>query len=135
MDAYNRRMEVGGGPKLEATVIREGRWKTCGKRVDTSPAMPALDDEDAWRDRYIGGTLGRYIIGGPIDAPPDVEDSPPSEPERERRDAEHALIDGSMPPPLRPLPALPDPPPDDDPELDTYGGIAGVPAWGQGGAA
>jgi hypothetical protein len=34
MDAYNRRMEVGGGPGLEAKVIREGRWKTCGKRVD-----------------------------------------------------------------------------------------------------
>ncbi len=32
-DAYNRRMEVGGGPELEAKVIREGRWKTCGYLV------------------------------------------------------------------------------------------------------
>jgi hypothetical protein len=93
--------------------------------------MPALDDEEGWRDRYIGGELGRYIIGGPTDAPPD--DVLPPAPERERRDAEHALIDAWVPPPL---PAPPDTaPPDDDPELDKYRNIAGVPAWGQRGAA
>jgi hypothetical protein len=37
-----------------------------------------------------------------------------------RCDAEHALIDGWVPPPLHPLRAPPDTPPDDDPELDTY---------------
>jgi hypothetical protein len=82
--------------------------------------MPALDDEDAWRERYIGGDLGRYIIGGPPSAPAAVDDAPPSAPERERRDAERASIDGGVAPPLRPLPAPPDPPPDDDPEVDTY---------------
>lgn len=105
-------------------------WKTCGKRVDNWPATPALDDEDAWRERYIGGRLGRYIIGGPTDAPPDVEDAPPSEPERERRDAEHAMIDGWVPPPLRPLPAPPDiAPPEDDPELAKYRNSVNVPPW------
>jgi hypothetical protein len=79
--------------------------------------MPALDDEEGWRDRYIGGELGRYIIGGPTDAPPD--DVLPPAPERERRDAEHALIDAWVPPPL---PAPPDTaPPDDDPEFANTG--------------
>jgi hypothetical protein len=67
-DAYARRLEVNGGPGLEVKVIREGRWKTCGKRVDNLLIMPALDDEDAWREHYIGGPLGHYVIGGPTDA-------------------------------------------------------------------
>ncbi len=66
--AYARRLEVNGGPGLEVKVIREGRWKTCGKRVDNLLIMPALDDEDAWREHYIGGPLGHYVIGGPTDA-------------------------------------------------------------------
>jgi hypothetical protein len=129
MDAYNRRMEVGGGPGLEAKVIREGVWKTCGQRVDNHLVIPALDDKAGWCERYIGGDLGRYVIGGPTDAPPDVDDAPPSELERERRDAEHARIDGWVPPALQPLPAPPDTPPDDDPELDTYRCSLRVPPW------
>ncbi len=125
MDAYHRRMEVGGGPGLEAKVIREGRWKSCGKRVDNRPAMPPLDDEEGWRERYIGGELGRYIIGGPTDAPPAVDDDAPPEPEPYPRDAEHALIDSWVPPALRPMPA----PPDDDPELEKYRSSLSVPPW------
>ena len=79
--------------------------------------------------------MGRYIIGGPTDALPAVDDAPRSEPERERRDAEHALIEGSMPPTLRPLPALPDPPPDDDPALAKYRSNGGLPQWDEEGAA
>jgi hypothetical protein len=127
MDAYHRRMEVGGGPGLEAKVIREGRWKTCGKHVDNWPAMPPLDDEAAWRERYIGGELGRSIIGGPTDTPPAVDEEPPPEPECYRRDTEQMLSDGYVPPALRPMPTPPDTPPDDDPELRNYRSI--VPPW------
>ncbi len=98
-------------------------WKSGGKRVDKSP-LPPLDDEDAWRERYIGGPLGRYIIGGPTDAPPPVDDAAPPEPDRYRRDAEHALIDGYVPPTLRPMPLG-----DDDPELAKYRNSSSVPPW------
>jgi hypothetical protein len=128
--AYARRLEVNGGPGLEVKVIREGRWKTCGKRVDNLLIMPALDDEDAWREHYIGGPLGHYVIGGPTDAPPDLDDAPPPEPEQYRHDAEHLLSDGWVPPAVRPNPAPPDiPPPDDDPELAKYRNSVSVPPW------
>jgi hypothetical protein len=87
--------------------------------------MPPLDDEEGWRERYIGGELGRYIIGGPTDAPPAVDDDAPPEPEPYPRDAEHALIDSWVPPALRPMPA----PPDDDPELEKYRSSLSVPPW------
>jgi hypothetical protein len=120
---------------LEAKVIREVRWKTCGKHVDNSLVMPALDDEAAWRERYIGGRLGRYIIGGPTDASPDVDDAPLSEPAQYRRDAEHALSDGYVPSTLRPLDAPSEAaPPDDEPELAKYRTLGGLPQWNEGGA-
>jgi len=127
--ARRRQLELDAGPGMIVQILDDNGlvWKSGGKHVDNSLVMPALDDEAAWRDRYIGGDLGRYIIGGPTDAPPAVNDAPP-EPERARRDAEHALINASMPPALRPPPTPPEAPPD-DPELRKYRNNLSVPPW------
>jgi hypothetical protein len=126
--AEHRRAELGYSPGLIPKILADGGvvWTNCGKRVDNRAPMPPLDDEDAWRERYIGGPLGRSIIGGPTDAPPDVDDAPPPEREQYRRDAEHMLIDGWVSP--APRPTLPDAPPD-DPELEKYRSRLNIPPW------
>jgi len=132
----------GGGPGLFYTMWHHGvwgGWQKCGKHVDTSPVSPALDDEDAWRDKYTGGPLAPYIIGGRNDPPPHGEEVPLDQvdetpkPERYRRDAEHALIDGWVPPALRPMPAPPDTHGDDDPEVRKYLRYGDLPQWDEGG--
>jgi hypothetical protein len=82
----------------------EGIWphRRCGQRVDNT-STPALDDDDAWRDKYLGGPFGKYIKGHP-DEPSPGGVGPSEEPE---------------------------PPPDDDPELDKYRMHSTVPPWGQ----
>jgi hypothetical protein len=59
----------------------------------------ALDDDDAWRDKYTGGALGRYIETGLGESPPD----------------------GVGPPEVVP--------PDDDAELAKYRAHSTVPPW------
>ncbi len=128
--AERRRAELGYSPGLIPKILADGGvvWTRCGQRVNNSPTLPPLADEDAWRERYIGGKLGRYIIGGPTDAPPEGDDAPPPEQERYRHAAEHAVIEGWGSPTLRPLPAPPDTLPD-DPELEKYRRSLRVPPW------
>jgi hypothetical protein len=135
--AERRRAELGYSPGLIPKILADGGvvWKTCGKRVENAPYPPPLNDEDAWRDRYIGGALGRYIVGWDRDdgPPADADDMPSDdtpEPVQEHCDAEQTLIDGSMPPTLRPLPTPPDRPRgDDDPDLRTYRTYGALPPW------
>jgi hypothetical protein len=129
--ARRRQLELDAGPGMIVQILDDNGlvWKTCGQRVDNRPAMPALDDEDGWRERSIGGDLGRSIIGGLTDAPLDVDDAPVPEPERYRRDAEQFNRDGFVHRAPAPLPPPPDTPPDDDPELDTYRCSLRVPPW------
>jgi hypothetical protein len=124
--AHRRQLELDAGPGMIVQILDDNGlvWKSGGKRVDNSRVPPLLDDEDAWRERYIGGPLGRYIIGGPTDAPPAADEEPLPELERYRRHAEHALIDGYVPPVLRPMPTPPD-----DPELEKYRSSLSVPPW------
>jgi hypothetical protein len=140
--AERRRAALGYSSGLIPKILADGGvvWTGCGKRVDNRPSTPPLDDEDAWRDKYIGGPLAPYIIGGERNDLPvaDVDDAPPdevdeaSEPERYRRDAAHAVVHGWVPPALRPMPVPPDVPPDDDPEVRTYQHYGGLPQWDEG---
>ena len=128
--APNRAAEVlhacvakGGGPGLFYEMWHKGvwgTWKTCGKRVDNSPAVP-LDGDDAGHDKYINGALGRYVRTG-LEELPSGGDAPTTpESERERRDAERTSSDGGVPP-------------DDDPDLAKYRGMGGLPQWDEEGA-
>ena len=135
--AERRRAALGYSPGLIPKILADGGvvWKTCGQRVENRPSMPLLDDEDAWRNKYTGGPLAPYIIGGSDDVSAPPEDTPPDQaddaPERERchRDAKHTLINGCVPPTLQPLPAPPD---EDDPEVRKYQHYGGLPQWDEG---
>lgn len=130
--AERRRAELDAEPGMIIHILDEDGvvWTSGGKHVDNSATVP-LDDADAGHTKYIGGALGRYIRTG-LDEPPPGDDVPvPTEPERYRRDAEHAMIDGWVPPTLRPLPAPPEAPPD-DPAVDKYGRYGRLPQWDEG---